>query len=80
MTQDKSSANKKPSAKKVLQTLVNIFFTLIFVSFFAILIYMGAIGLFRGHSRLETEASLVTKQAKKPSQPIILALMNRKLS
>lgn len=64
MTQDKSSANKKPSAKKALQTLVNIFFTLIFVSFFAILVYMGAIGLFRGHSRLEMEASLATKQAQ----------------
>lgn len=64
MTQKKSSVNRAVSAKKGLQTLANIFFALIFVSFFVILIYMGAVGLFRGHNTLETEASLVTQQAE----------------
>ena len=64
MTQGKSSNNRGESAKKGLQTLVNIFFTLIFVSFFAIIIYMAAIGLFRGHDTLKTQSSLVTLQAE----------------
>lgn len=64
MTQKKSSTSRAASAKKGLQALANIFFALIFVSFFVILIYMGAVGLFRGHNTLKTEASLVTQQAE----------------
>lgn len=64
MTQKKSSNSRGASAKKGLQTLANIFFALIFVSFFVILIYMGVVGLFRGHNTLETKASLVTLQAE----------------
>ena len=64
MAEKKSSKNRDTSAKKGLQTLANICFALIFVSFFAILIYMAICGLFRGHNVLETESSLVTLQSE----------------
>lgn len=65
MTQKKSSNRRVvATAKKGLQTLVNIFFVLIFVSFFVILIYMAVAGLFRGHEALETTPSLITQQAE----------------
>ena len=49
--------------KNVFKILSNIFFILIFIAFFAIIIYMAATGLFRGHEALDETESLITTQA-----------------
>ena len=50
--------------KNIFKVLSNIFFILIFVAFFAVIIYMATQGLFRGHESVSEKPSLIAEQEK----------------